>query len=382
MTSKNALWCGLVVALLLSMVIPAGADRDFSGIEDAVQTIVAAGDVPGAVVLIGQGDDVLYHRAFGWRTLVPDPAPMRRDTIFDIASLTKPLGTTLAVMTLVERGAVKLDAPLGRYVKEFRTPAHEGVTIRRLLTHSAGMPAIPADRVVKAGFPAAAAALAKLKLDYAPGTGFQYSDTGFILLGEVVRRVSGERLDRYLQRTVFRPLGLTDTWFHPPAVERPRIAPTEFSNGRLLQGQVHDPRARALAGVAGHAGMFSTAADVARLCRMLIKGGTLDGQKVLKPDTIQLMWTRSTEGRGNRALGWDMTSGYANIAAPYFPAGSVGHTGFTGTSVWIDPSSRAYVILLTNRVHPSGGSSAAIRDLRVRVTAAAAAALFSPPRRT
>jgi uncharacterized protein YbbC (DUF1343 family)/CubicO group peptidase (beta-lactamase class C family) len=378
-TSKHAVRRAVILALLVLLPAPAAAEPDFSPIDDAVQGIVAAGEVPGAVVLVGRGDDVLYHRAFGWRTLVPEPVPMRRDTIFDIASLTKPLGTTLAVMALVERGAVKLDAPLGRYLKEFRGRAFEGVTVRRLLTHSAGLAAIPADRVVAAGFPAAASGLAKMKLDYPPGSGFQYSDTGFILLGELVRRVSGARLDRYLDRVLFRPLQLTDTSFRPPAAERLRIAPTEFHNGHLLRGEVHDPRARALGGVAGHAGMFSTAADVARICRMLLAGGALDGRRVLKAATVHLMWTRSPEGRGNRALGWDMTSGYATFAAPYFPAGSVGHTGFTGTSVWIDPSSRAYVVILTNRVHPNGGSSAAIRELRVRVIAAAAAALFDPP---
>jgi uncharacterized protein YbbC (DUF1343 family) len=240
------------------------------------------------------------------------------------------------------------------------------------------MPAIPRNQLVTRGFPAAAAALAKEKLDYPPGTAFQYSDTGFILLGEVVRRVSGQPLDQYLARKVFKPLGLADTSFEPPAPKRERVAPTEFHNGKLLHGDVHDPRARALGGVAGHAGMFSTTADIARLTRALLAGGALDGRRVLKPATVHLMWARSTEGRGTRALGWDMTSQYATVWAPFFPAGSVGHTGFTGTSLWIDPSSRAYLIVLTNRVHPSGGSSAAIRDLRARVTAAAGAALFRP----
>jgi uncharacterized protein YbbC (DUF1343 family)/CubicO group peptidase (beta-lactamase class C family) len=377
--SKYSIRRGLLAALVLLLPAVAHAQpHDFTAVDDAVQTITAAGDVPGAVVLIGQRDEILYHRAFGWRTLVPDPLPMTLDTIFDVASLTKPLGTTLAVMALVERGAVKLDAPLGRYVKEFRGRAFEGVTVRRLLTHSAGLPAIPTNDVVARGFPRAAAGLAKLKLDYAPGSGFQYSDTGFILLGELVRRVAGVPLDRQLERLLFRPLHLTDTSFHPTAMQRVRVAPTEFHNGHLLQGEVHDPRARVLGGVAGHAGIFSTAADLARICRMLLDGGVLDGRRIFKPGTIQLMWSRSQEGRGTRALGWDMTSTYATIAAPYFPAGSVGHTGFTGTSVWIDPSSGAYVILLTNRVHPNGGSSAAIRDLRVRVTASAAAALFRP----
>ena len=376
--SMYAVRRGIAVLVLLLPAVAHAQAPDFTAIDEVVQAVTTAGDVPGAVVLVGQGDDILYHRAFGWRTLVPDPLPMALDTIFDIASLTKPLGTTLAVMALVERGRVNLDAPLGRYLKEFRGPVFDGVTVRRILTHSAGLPAVPTDRVVAGGFPGAAAGLARLKLDYPPGTAFQYSDTGFILLGEVVRRVSGERLDRYLEQVFFRPLRLADTSFHPPARQHMRVAATEFHNGQLLQGQVHDPRARALGGVAGHAGMFSTAADLSRICRMLLAGGVFDGHRILKAATVQQMWTRSREGRGTRALGWDMTSAFATIAAPFFPAGSVGHTGFTGTSVWIDPSSRAYVILLTNRVHPSGGSAAAIRDLRVRVTAAAAAALFRP----
>ena len=376
--SVSAVRRGVAALLLLLPTIVAAQPFDFAAVDDAVQTVLATGEMPGAVVLIGQGDEILYHRAFGWRSLVPDRVPMTADTIFDIASLTKPLGTAVAVMALVERGAVKLDAPIGRYLKEFRAKAFDGVTVRRVLTHSAGLPGFPKDKLVARGFPGAAAALAREKLDYPPGSGFQYSDTGFILLGELVRRVSGQPLDQYLERLIFRPLGLVDTSFHPKAPHLPRVAPTEFHNGRLLQGAVHDPRARALGGVAGHAGMFSTAADVARLCRMLLNGGAFDGRRLMKPTTIQLMWSRSQEGRGTRALGWDMTSPYATIAAPFFPAGSVGHTGFTGTSVWLDPSTRSYVVILTNRVHPNGGSSAAIRELRVRTMAAAGAALFRP----
>jgi uncharacterized protein YbbC (DUF1343 family)/CubicO group peptidase (beta-lactamase class C family) len=367
----------LALVVLLLPAVTHARPYDFSAVDEAVQAVTAGGDIPGAVVLIGMGDEILYHRAFGFRALVPEPQPMKLDTIFDIASLTKPVGTTLAVMALVERGAVNLDAPVGRYLKEFRGRAFDGVTVRRLLTHSAGMPAIPKDKLVARRFPAAAAAIAREKLDYPPGSGFQYSDTGFILLGELVRRVSGTPLDAFVAR-LFAPLGLTDTSFRPAAKHHDRIAPTEFANHRLLQGDVHDPRARLLGGVAGHAGMFSTAADLARICRMLLDGGAFNGRRVLKPATIELMWTRSPEGRGTRALGWDMNSAYATVWAPFFPAGSVGHTGFTGTSVWIDPSSRAYLILLTNRVHPSGGGSAAIRDLRLRVTAATGAALFRP----
>ncbi len=358
----------------------AAAERpDFSAVDEAARDAVASGEIPGVVVLVGQGDDVLYHRAFGSRSLVPAVTPMLPDTVFDIASLTKPFGTTLAVMSLVERGTVKLDAPLGRYLREFRLTSFNQVTIQRVLTHSAGLPAIPPSTALTRGFPGAAREMAKLPLDYSPGTGFQYSDTGFILLAEVVRRVTGLPLDRYLDRVLFRPLALPDTTFHPSAALRRRIAPTEFHSGHMLVGEVHDPRARQLGGVAGHAGMFSTAEDLAKICRMLLHGGALDGRRIFRPETVRLMWSRVPDGRGTRALGWDVTSGYALVMAPFFPAGSVGHTGFTGTSIWIDPSSRTYLVVLTNRVHPWGGSASRIRELRVRIAAAVGAQLFRPP---
>ena len=352
--------------------------QDWSGIDEAAVDAVGSGEIPGVVVVVGRGDEILYRRAWGSRRVVPEHVAMTEDTIFDIASLTKPFGTTLAVMSLVERGRVRLDAPLGRYLKEFRGRAHEGITIQRLLTHSAGLPAIPPSQTVARGFPKAATLLSKLPLDYPPGSAFQYSDTGFMLLGEMVRRVSGEPLDRYLAEHVFRPLGMRDTSFNPPARVRDRIAPTEFQNGHLLVGEVHDPRARALGGVAGHAGMFSTAADLSRICRMLTAGGILDRTRVFKPATVALMWGRSHEGNGTRALGWDISSTYSVTASPFFPPNSVGHLGYTGTSVWIDPGSRAYVIVLTNRVHPNGGGATKIRELRARVAAAASSALFVP----
>ncbi|MBI1846274.1 MAG: DUF1343 domain-containing protein [Candidatus Rokubacteria bacterium] len=374
----------LVVVLTALLVAPApaaGAAVDLGVVDEQVRAVLATSEIPGAVVLVGRGDETLLLHAYGARALLPERAPMTVDTIFDIASLTKPLGTALAVMSLVEKGALKLDAPLGRYLKEFGgRPFHE-VTIRRLLTHSAGLPAIPADGGLAQGFPRAASALASRPLDYAPGTAFQYSDTGFILLGEVVRRVSAQALDHYLAEKIYRPLGLRDTGFHPPPAKRPRIAPTEFHNGVLLQGEVHDPRARLLGGVAGHAGLFSTAADLARICRMLIHGGVLDGKRVLRAATVHEMWARAPDGNGSRTLGWDLSSGFATTMAPLFPAESVGHLGFTGTSVWIDPPSGTYLIILTNRVHPSGGSAPRIRELRQRVAAAVGGTLFAgvPP---
>jgi uncharacterized protein YbbC (DUF1343 family)/CubicO group peptidase (beta-lactamase class C family) len=367
------------LALLAIALHPSAAVAqalDFSGVDAAATDAVTSGEIPGVVVLVGRDDEILMHRAWGSRAVVPKPLPMLPDTIFDIASLTKPLGTTLAVMSLVERGKIKLDAPLSRYLREFRAAPFSQVTIGRMLTHSAGFAAIPATGALAGGFPTAARALAGKALDYTPGGGFQYSDTGFILLAEVVRRASGEPVDRYLQHAIFDPLGLTDTTFHPTDAVMDRVAPTEFAEGRLLQGRVHDPRARQLGGVAGHAGMFSTAADLGRLCRMLLNKGTLDGRRILRGETVRTMWTRTPEADSDRALGWDVSSGFSRTMAPFFPVGSVGHTGFTGTAVWLDPPTRSYMIILTNRVHPNGGGSARIRELRTRVAAAVGAALF------
>jgi uncharacterized protein YbbC (DUF1343 family)/CubicO group peptidase (beta-lactamase class C family) len=355
---------------------------DFTAVDDAARDAVQSGEIPGVVVLVGRGEQVLLLRAYGWRRVYPEAAPMLTDTIFDIASLTKPFGTTLAVMSLVERGAVKLDAPLGRYLSEFRKPAFEHVTIQRLLTHSAGFPAIPPPGTVKPGAVDTARAFAKLPFDYPPGSGTQYSDVGFILLGEVVRRVSGQPLDQYLTRTIFKPLALRDTMFNPRPALRERIAPTEWANGKMLVGEVHDQRARMLGGVAGHAGMFSTASDLGRLCRMLVAGGALNATRVLKPATVRAMLTRAADGSRSRTVGWDVSSAFARSMLPFFPPESALHTGFTGTSALIEPHTGTYVVLLTNRVHPNGGGSAKIRELRVRVVAGVGAALFgagAPP---
>jgi uncharacterized protein YbbC (DUF1343 family) len=371
-----ALGLTVLALLLLGASVAAAQVPDFTSVDEVAREAVQSGEIPGIVVLVGRGDELLLLRAWGHRRVIPDAQPMTTDTIFDIASLTKPLGTSLAVMSLVERGALRLDAPLGRYLVEFRRRHFAGVTIQRLLTHSAGFPAIPPPGVVRTSTAATMRALARVSFDYPPGTGTQYSDIGFMLLGEVVRRVSGQPLDRYLERVVFKPLGLRDTGFRPPASARDRIAPTEWANGQMLVGEVHDPRARLLGGVAGHAGMFSTATDLGRLCRMLANGGVLDGTRILKADTVSRMWTRTADGSGSRALGWDVSSVFARAMLPFFPPESVIHTGFTGTAVLIDPQTRVYLVVLTNRVHPNGGGAAKIRELRVRMAGAVGSALF------
>ena len=337
--------------------------------DEAVRDSVAASEVPGAVLVVGQGDQILHRKVLGWRATVPHPELMTADTIFDIASLTKVVATTPSVLRLWEMGKVDLNAPLGQYLKEFNTAAFQDVTVARLLTHSAGMPDLPSREAMAKGFPEAARLQAKAGLAVAPGTTFLYSDTGFILLGELVRRVSGEPLDRFAQRNFYTPLGMRDTAFAPPQSWVKRIAPTEVVNAHgPLRGTVHDGNARLLHGIAGHAGVFSTATDLSRYVRMLLSGGALGGKRYLKEATVRAMFSPHVIGESTRGLGWDIASPYSRTLGAYFPMGSVGHTGFTGTAIWMDPPSQVYMILLTNRVHPYGKGDVA--ELRRRISAA------------
>ncbi|MFQ5520804.1 MAG: exo-beta-N-acetylmuramidase NamZ domain-containing protein, partial [Candidatus Methylomirabilia bacterium] len=370
---------GTFALLVLLFVVPSAAGQiwtpDFSRVDEAALDAVTAGDVPGVVIVVGQGDRILYRKAFGARTLIPKREPMTPDTIFDVASLTKMLATAPAILLLWERGKLELDAPLGKYLKEFRGDRYRGMTVRRILIHTAGLPPLPPRAAMRKGFPEAAAALARRELLDRPGRGFRYSDTGFILLGELVRRVSGERLDRFVARHLFAPLGMRETTFRPNKRLRARIAPTTVVKSGLLRGRVHDRNARALGGVAGHAGLFSTADDLVRFCRMLLNNGRVQGRRILKPETIQAMLVPHDTGKGLRGLGLDMTSPYARRLGLFFPEGSVGHTGFTGTALWIDPASRTFLIILSNRVHPYGGGE--VKELRSRVAAAVGTALFA-----
>ena len=358
-------------------------------IDAAVQAAIAAGDLPGAVVLVRSHGRTAYLKAFGRRAVQPVSEPMTVDTIFDLASLTKVVATATAVMMLVEEGRVRLRAPVAEYLPGFERYGKERITVEQLLTHVSGLrPDLDLDEEFT-GYAIALERTFDERPVAGPGEQFIYSDLNFMLLGEIVARVSGLPLDQFAARRIFEPLGMGETMFRPPAELAGRIAPTESCVGLewpcrggadgavMLRGAVHDPTARRMRGVAGHAGLFSTAADLARFGEMLLAGGVRESARILAPLTVARMTSPATPAgmRDVRGLGWDIDSRYSANRGDLFAAGSFGHTGFTGTSIWVDPSSRTFVVFLSNRVHPAGGGRVAA--LRGRVATLAAAAVMA-----
>ena len=327
--------------------------------------------IPGGVLLVGHNGQVIYRKAFGNRALEPRREPMTVDTIFDIASLTKVVATTTAVMQLVQKGEVRVNDPVAKYIAEFAENGKDDITVRHLLTHFSGLredfDLDPPWHGRDAGLRLAFAE----KPPYPPGSRFLYSDTNFIALGALVERVTGTSLDQYCARKIFAPLQMSHTRFLPPASWRSKIAPTEYDEqGKMLRGIVHDPRARRMGGVAGHAGVFSTADDLSKFARAL-----LNGSPILAGDMVEKMTTPQQPPTAQvlRGFGWDIDSPFSSNRGDLLPVGSFGHTGFTGTSLWIDPTTQTYIILLTNAVHPRGKGSAVA--LRSKVATAVAAAL-------
>ena len=342
----------------VSTVAPEPAPPLMRAIHDSVVRVldraIADSAFPGAIAVVGTRDGRLTSYVAGridWPAQAPPPDER---TLWDLASLTKVVGMTTAMMQLVEQDRVELDAPVARYIPEFIGTGKERVTIRHLLTHSSGLPswrplykeATTADTAVSIVY--------ATPLDTVPGARMVYSDLGAILLGKVVERVSGERLDTYLSRHIFQPLGMTATTYRPDASLRDRIAPTEFDpwRQRHIRGEVHDENAFMLGGISGHAGLFSTAADLTRFARMMLGGGVLDGVRILAAPTIAQFTAVQDPGLSHRALGWETPSG-RNSAGTRMSARAFGHTGFTGTSLWMDPEAGVFVILLSNRVNPS-----------------------------
>ncbi|WP_235976615.1 serine hydrolase domain-containing protein [Sandaracinobacteroides hominis] len=313
---------------------------------------------PGAVLAVGQDGRALVVRAFGRLSSAPDAAPMPVDALFDLASLTKVVATTTAAALLVDRGQLELDAPVSRYLPEFGGAAgHDAITVRDLLAHSSGL--APEGEHWRTAKNAAdiLAAIDRMPVEAPPGTKSVYRDENLMLVAEIVSRVSGQPFERFVQANIFRPLGMKDTGFNPGRAELPRIPPTEIDNrlrNRLVQGEVHDENAWVMGGIAGHAGLFSTAADLSRLAQLWLGEGRFRGRRLMQAGTVAQFRARQNRPEGStRALGWDTPTLPGGFAGDLASPRAILHTGFTGTSIYIDPDRRAYVILLSNRVNPT-----------------------------
>ena len=363
-----------------------------SQMDGVISESIARRELPGAVVLVGRNGRVAWRKAYGHKVIDPVAEPMTPDTIFDVASLTKVVATTTSIMILIERGKLRLSDSLSKYIPELKGEGREQITIEHLLTHRSGYAPDFDLKERWTGYDEAIKRLIKQPLQNPPGLRFVYSDIGYIALGEVVRRISGTTLDNFALQNIFKPLGMRDTGFRPARGLVRRIAPTEKRRGQLtylgdsaenvgaegehwLRGEVHDPTSYRMNGVAGHAGLFSTADDLAVYSQMILGGGQYRGVRILSPLSVAEM-TRPrlvTETGWSRGLGWDINTSFSANRGDLFPLGSFGHTGFTGTSIWIDPATDMFVIFLSNRVHPDGKGDVA--SLRGKVASIAAAAV-------
>jgi uncharacterized protein YbbC (DUF1343 family)/CubicO group peptidase (beta-lactamase class C family) len=337
------------------------------------------GAFPGGVLAVGHQGALVHLHPFGWLTYDADAPPVTAGTLYDLASLTKVAATTTMAMILVDEGRLDLDQPVQKFLPGFQGPGKEAVTVRHLLTHSSGLDAVAPLYKELRGRAAFLERIQAMDLVYPPGSRSTYSDLGIILLGEILEQVAGRPLEAFARERIFEPLGMRHTMFRPPAGLRSRIAPTEYDpwRGRLVHGEVHDENAFAMGGVAPHAGLFSTAGDLARFAQMLLNGGVLGGRRIVSRETVELFTRRAGVPGSDRALGWDTKSAEGSSAGTLFSSRSFGHTGFTGTSIWIDPERQLYVILLTNRVHPTRENNL-IREVRPAVADAVVRALAEP----
>lgn len=345
----------LLVLLLPIFACAESIDRErLKNIDAAAEAAIKRGDCPGAVVLVVHNDEVVFRKAYGQRSLQPEKSPMTVDTIFDMASLTKPIATATSAMVLIEQGKLRLSEKVSTYWPEFAANKKAEVTVEHLLVHTSGLTADNATADYKDGKAEALKKIAALSLEAEPGTRFRYSDVGFIVLGHLIERLSGKSLDEFARTHVFEPLAMKDSGYKPKAELKDRIAPTAQRDGKWIVGDVHDPRSHAMGGVAGHAGLFSSADDLAHYARMILNSGELDGKRVLSPLGVRLMTTPVPVPGGLRSRGWDVDTSFSAPRGELFPRGDgFGHTGFTGTSIWFDPASKTAVIVLANRVHIS-----------------------------
>jgi uncharacterized protein YbbC (DUF1343 family)/CubicO group peptidase (beta-lactamase class C family) len=348
-----------------------------SQVDSIIEQAVTDGNIPGAVLVVGHDGAVAYRKAYGSRALEPKRELMTLDTVFDMASLTKVIATTTAMMQLLEQGKVRMNDPVTKYLPEFAQNGKDDITVRQLMTHYSGLaPDLDLKEQWQGKDTGYKMAFAEAP-ETVPGSGFVYSDINFITLGALVERVSGETLDAYTAKHIFAPLKMTRTRFVPPASWRSKIAPTQYDeNEHMLRGEVHDPTARRMGGVAGHAGLFSTGDDLAKFAQALLSGGG----GILSAATVEKMTSPEQPPAAPvlRGFGWDIDSPFSSNRGDLLPVGSFGHTGFTGTSMWIDPTTQTYIILLTNSVHPRGKGNAIGLRTKVATEVAAALALTTP----
>lgn len=343
-------------------------------IDDLVNEGLSQNKMPGAVVVVGRRGGVAFRKAYGFRQTIPQQVPMTLDTVFDLASLTKPIATATSAMVLVQQGKIDVNATVATYLPDFAANGKDKITVRHLLTHVGGL---IADNSIKdySGTPKQSIAnIMALKPDAEPGQEFTYSDVGFIVLGEIVKKVSGKNVHEFSQETIYGPLGMSETGYLPGDSLKARAAVTEQREDRWMQGEVHDPRAYALGGIAGHAGLFSTADDLSKYAVMMLNGGRLGDTEILNPATFELMTTAVDVPRGRRALGWDARTGYSSNRGDLMSSYAFGHGGFTGTGIWIDPATDLFVLFLSNRVHPDG--KGLVNPLIGRIGTIAGAALL------
>ncbi|HVH44071.1 MAG TPA: exo-beta-N-acetylmuramidase NamZ domain-containing protein, partial [Labilithrix sp.] len=321
-------------------------------IDGVVQAAIEAAKLPGCVIVVGRHDDILFERAYGSRALVPERVPMTTETLFDLASLTKPIATATSIKILVDRGKIDLEARASAYVPELaRLPPF---TVRQLLVHTSGLPAATPLSDWTTDRAEVIRHIGALMLKAQPGERFNYSDVGYVVLQEIVQRVAGKELAAFAAEEIFAPLGMKETGFLPPPELRVRAAPTEQRDGGFIIGEVHDPRAFALGGVSGHAGVFSTGRDMSRFARAMLERGALDDHRLFGPKTFERFIARQNTSKGGRTLGWDLDSTFATHRSALFSTKAFGHGGYTGTAMWIDPERDLFVVFLSNRVHPDG----------------------------
>ncbi|MFV1966533.1 MAG: exo-beta-N-acetylmuramidase NamZ domain-containing protein [Pirellulaceae bacterium] len=347
-------------------------------IDVVVNEGIQAGEMPGAVVCVGRNGKIVFLKAYGDRQVEPAKVAMTTDALFDLASITKPVATATSVMLLVERGQVRLREKVSKYIPEFAQNDKGGITVLDLLIHQGGLVPDNALQDYADGPDKAFERIYALECYVEPGTKFVYTDVGFLLLADIIQRVTGQSVHEFSQANLFQPLGMKDTGYLPNDERKLLATPTEQREGRWMQGEVHDPRAYRLGGVAGHAGLFSTAEDLATYAQMMLNGGQFDGVRVLGPATVGTMTASYAVSSGVRGLGWDKGTGYSSNRGELFSKRAFGHGGFTGTAIWIDPQLDLFVIFLSSRLHPDGKGS--VNALAGRVGTIAAAAIRDLPR--